>query len=123
MSNKNKLNVNKDARASNGIAYLSGRFVVEDEIVGRRIGDALYITARSTNESPGVKLTVDILYSERFVQYDVDFIEPIKFDEKAGTAEFTTHGTQYKIRAVQDSDKSWLGTDEPVKNTEESKEQ
>lgn len=118
MSNKNKLEINKDA-SPNGDPYIDSEFVVENGD-NKRIGRSLRISATSMYESPGMAFTVDIDYGDRIVQYGVDYFKPIHFDEKTGTVEFTEGDRRYKIRAIQDSDKSWLGAKKPAKTIEES---
>lgn len=123
MSNK-KFGINKDAKPNSGISYVNGTFAVErnreDSDVSHRLGYSLTLTASSKSEDPGYRVTADIDYGDHVVQYDVDSYKPLTFDYENDTVEFTTYEDRYKIRALKDSDKSWLQNIEAIMAVKES---
>lgn len=115
-----KIIINDKAIANSDDRIVDEDFVVEDERVGKRLGKTLTISAYSIMKPPGYALTLDIDYGTRVIHYDIKSYSSVKIDHENGTLEFTSSGIRYKIRGLEDSDKSWLQGTEVAKTAEES---
>jgi hypothetical protein len=101
-----KLAINSDAKPNTSDSYINEPAVVESE-KGKRIAYAIQ-TVFDYDLDGNVSRQVAISTSDRVIYYELDDDSKIEFDDKSGTGTFTSYGNQYKIRALQDSDKSWV---------------
>ena len=101
-----KLVVNRDVKPNSSDSYTSGPVVVESE-KGKRVAYAIQmIIDYSLDDTISKQIAVST--SDRVIYYELDRGTKIEFDDESGTGTFTSYGNQYKIRALQDSDKSWI---------------
>jgi hypothetical protein len=110
-----KLVVNSNVKPNSSDSYTSGPVVVESE-KGRRIAYAIQM-AFDYNPSGGVSRQIVISTSDRVIYYELDDDTKIEFDDESGIGTFTSYGNQYKIRALQDSDKSWVINSTPLEES------
>jgi|694.fasta_scaffold12131_4 hypothetical protein len=101
-----KLVVNRDAKPNSSDSYTSGPVVVESK-KGTRIAYAIQMVL-DYDLNGDVSRQVAISTGDRVIYYELDDNSIVEFDDKSGTGTFTSYGNQYKIRALQDSDKSWV---------------
>jgi hypothetical protein len=105
MTNK-KLVVNRNAKPNSSDSYTSGPVVIESQ-KSKRVAYAIQMVF-DYDPSGSVSRQIAISTSDRVIYYELDDDTKIEFDDKSGTGTFTSYGNQYKIRALQDSDKSWV---------------
>jgi hypothetical protein len=105
---KRKLKFNSEIKPFSSDSYISEPSVIEAKNNYRRLVFNIR-SRRGRNESGDV---IEVLTAEsdsRVFRYNLDKNYPaVDFNEKSGTAVFTSDGTQYKIRALQEDDKSWI---------------
>ena len=101
-----KLVVNPNVKPNSSDSYTSGPVVVESK-KGKRIAYAVQMVF-DYDLNGNVSRQVAVSTSDRVIYYELDDNSKIEFDDKSGTGTFTSYGNQYKIRALQDSDKSWV---------------
>lgn len=103
-----KLKFNSKARPNSSESYIKEPSVIEGSDGYRRLVFGLYSRLQK-DDSDVLKETLDAHCDDRSVIFTLDKEYPaVEFDEKSGTAEFTSAGKQYKIRALQEDDKSWI---------------
>jgi hypothetical protein len=104
---KRKLKFNTQTIVSSGDSYISEPAVIEAKDY-RRLVFAIIPKEYKSDDGKVVEV-LDIHFDSRAIEYFLDKKHPaVDFNEKSGTAEFTSNGTQYKIRALQEDDKSWI---------------
>lgn len=114
----NKIKRNPDARPNTADRYVEGAVVVEQPL-GRRV--ALIVQRHNVYTTEGdVVRYVNIQTDDRGISYEMDEGTDLEFDDDEGTGTFTSGGVQYKIRALQDSDKSWVINYRPSTESTES---
>jgi hypothetical protein len=101
-----KLVVNLNVKPNSSDSYTSGPVVVESK-KGKRIAYAVQMVF-DYDLNGDVSRQVAVSTSDRVIYYELDDDTKIEFDDESGTGTFTSYGNQYKIRALQDSDKSWV---------------
>lgn len=102
------LKLNKDAMPNSGLSYVLEPSVVESDL-GKRLVFA--IRSRLENEPPeGLVAYLDVTSSDNFSvrSHVLDSLDSLKFYDEMGVGEFTSRGQRYRIRALQESDKSWV---------------
>lgn len=104
---KRKLKFNTQIIVSSGDSYISEPAVIEAKNY-RRLVFAIVPKEYKGNDGKVVEV-LDIHFDSRAIEYFLDKKHPaVDFDEKSGIATFTSNGVQYKIRALQEDDKSWI---------------
>ena len=68
----------------------------------------------------GITRYVNIQTDDRGISYEMDEDTDLEFDDDLGIGTFTSRGVQYKIRPLQDSDKSWVINYRPNTESTES---
>ena len=101
-----KLVINKDARPNSSESYVKGPVVVESK-KGKRVAyDIRVVITYNLDGSIDKEVAVSTL--DRVIYYALNTGENIEFDDESYTGTFTSYDNQYKIRALQDSDESWV---------------
>jgi hypothetical protein len=101
-----KLTFNTKVRPNSGESYINEPAVVETDR-GRHLVFGIK-PERSYTLGGNVERTVAVFLEERVISYKIDDDTKVEFDEESGTGTFISRGNQYKIRALQDSDESWI---------------
>ena len=114
----NKIKRNPNAKPNSPDLYVDGTVVVEQPL-GSRLA---FSVQRLNSYDPDGNVTryVVIQTDDRGISYDMDDDTDLTFDDEAGTGAFTSRGVQYKIRALQDSDRSWVINYKPSTESKES---
>jgi hypothetical protein len=113
-----KLKINADAKPNGLLSYIEEPAVLESSNGNRLI---LGLTAQIfINENMDLETYVYAdLEDFRVAEFVIDNNLPPKFDSDSGTGVFTSRGNQYKIRALQEYDKSWVNNLDFTKDTNE----
>jgi hypothetical protein len=105
----NKLKINTKAKVNSEDYYLNHPAVLEDYIGNRLIAN---VSLRAVYSVAKVKtinsLVIEFGNTDKVGDYPLDDDTSLDFDSKQDHVRFTSRGTQYKIRALQDSDKELI---------------
>lgn len=110
------------AKSDDGNVFTSEAALIS-EVEGEEIQRvALYTRIENMPDDDGMAVYYVIcgLEGGRELNYRLADTDGFVFNEDRGEAEFASGGIQYKIRALQDTDKSWIidiDSSEPTKKT------
>jgi hypothetical protein len=116
----NKLKVNREAKPNSSDYYINHPVVLEDYI-GERVIESvslelMYSFAKDRNIG---YLVIEFAGVDRVGEYPLDDDTSLDYDSKEDTVRFTSRGTQYKIRALQDSDKELIEQGQIAKSADQ----
>lgn len=105
----NKLKVNREAKPNSSDYYINHPAALEDYIGERIIASVRLGTMYSFDKDKTIGyLVIEFAGVDRASEYLLDNGTSLDFDSKESLVRFTSRGIQYKIRALQDSDKELI---------------
>jgi hypothetical protein len=116
MSRKLKVNVN--AKPNGRLSYIEEPAVLESSNARRLIFGLTVEIITGLKQGLTTYAYAD-LEDFSVAQFVIDNNLPPKFDNDNGTGVFTSRGDQYKIRALQEYDKSWVRNLDFTRDTNE----